>query len=257
MTDWNAAQYSKFKTERTLPAIDLANAIDCKNVHKILDIGCGTGNSTAVLINKFPEAKVVGADNSDDMLSAAKNACPSADFIKLDAENDIDKITEKYDIVFSNACIQWIPNHRKLINDMFSLLRSGGVLAVQIPQQYKHPVHKILNSLADSDKWNKKIKEKRTYNNLSESEYFDILSELSENFRIWEITYFFSMPSHQSIAEWYKGTGLRPYLAQLTDSDQKEYTEDFLERIRATYPVRKNGNIIFEFPRLFFTVTKE
>ena len=124
MTNRNAAQYSKFKKERTLPAIDPANAIDCKNVHKILDIGCGTGNSTAVLINKFPGADVTGADNSDDML------------------------------------------------------------AVQIPQQYKHPVHKILNSLADSDKWNKKIKEKRTYNNLTEGEYFDILSGLSENFRI-------------------------------------------------------------------------
>lgn len=124
MTNRNAAQYSKFKKERTLPAIDPANAIDCKNVHKILDIGCGTGNSTAVLINKFPGADVTGADNSDDML------------------------------------------------------------AVQIPQQYKYLVHKILNSLADSGKWSKKTKEKRTYNNLSESEYSDIVSELYENFRI-------------------------------------------------------------------------
>lgn len=65
------------------------------------------------------------------------------------------------------------------------------------------------------------------------------------------------MPSYQSIAEWYKGIGLRPYLAQLTDSDQKEYTEDFLEKIRETYPVQKSRNIIFEFPKLFFTVTKE
>lgn len=256
MADWSAAQYSKFKMERTLPAIDLVNAIPCGNVRSVLDIGCGIGNSTAVLAKRFPNAQITGADNSEDMLAAARKENPGISFLKLDAETEFDGIKERFDVVFSNACIQWIPNHRALLKSMFSLLRDGGVLAIQIPQQSKYPVHKILQSLSESEKWCDKLTEKRVYHNLTEDEYYDTLSELTEQFRIWETTYFFTMPSHESIVEWYKGTGLRPYLAQLSADDQKEYLDDVMHRLKEIYPVQKNGKIIFRFPRLFFTAQK-
>lgn len=252
MSDWSAVQYSKFKQERTIPAIDLANSLKCENVNSVLDIGCGIGNSTAVLAKKFPCAKITGADNSDDMLTAAKKDNPGIEFIKLDAGKDIDSIKNRYDVVFSNACIQWISNHHKLLKDMFSLLNVGGILAVQIPQQSKHPVHSIMKSLSNSEKWKNKLRVKGIYNNLSENEYYDVLSELTDNFRIWETTYFHSMPSYESIVEWYKGTGLRPYLEQLSVSDQKAYLCDFMQCLKNIYPVQKNGEIIFRFPRLFF-----
>ena len=152
MSDWSAAQYSKFKKERTIPAVDLANAINNENIKTVLDIGCGIGNSTAVLAKKFPNAEITGADNSDDMLASARKENPDIEFIKLDAENEIDSLKKRYDLVFSNACIQWIPNHRKLNKDLFSLLNDGGILAVQIPQQSKHPVHSIMKSLSKSGK---------------------------------------------------------------------------------------------------------
>lgn len=256
MADWSAAQYSKFKMERTLPAIDLANAISCDHVGSVLDIGCGIGNSTAVLARRFPGAKITGADNSEDMLAAAKKENPGLSFLKLDAETELDRIGERFDVVFSNACIQWIPNHRTLLKSMFSLLRSGGVLAIQIPQQSKHPVHKILKELSKSEKWSDKLPKKRVYHNLTEDEYYDTLSAFTEQFRIWETTYFFTMPSHESIVEWYKGTGLRPYLAQLSADDQKDYLNDVTDRLKEIYPVQKNGKIIFRFPRLFFTAQK-
>ena len=160
MADWSAAQYSKFKMERTLPAIDLVNAIPCGNVRSVLDIGCGIGNSTAVLAKRFPNAQITGADNSEDMLAAARRENPGISFLKLDAETELDGIKERFDVVFSNARIQWIPNHRALLKSMFSLLRDGGVLAIQIPQQSKHPVHKILQSLSESEKWCDKLTEK-------------------------------------------------------------------------------------------------
>lgn len=256
MSDWSAAQYSKFKKERTIPAVDLANAINNENIKTVLDIGCGIGNSTAVLAKKFPNAEITGADNSDDMLASARKENPDIEFIKLDAENEIDSLKKRYDLVFSNACIQWIPNHRKLIKDLFSLLNDGGFLAVQIPQKSKHPVHNIIKSLAKSEKLKNKLHVERMYNNLTENEYYDILSELTDNFRIWETTYFHSMPSYESIAEWYKGTGLRPYLQQLSPEDQKDYLDDFIKCLKDTYPIQKNGEIIFRFPRLFFTVQK-
>lgn len=256
MSDWSAAQYSKFKQERTIPAMDLVHSIKCKNAKSVLDLGCGIGNSTAVLAKEFPGAEITGADNSDDMLAAARKENPSIEFIKLDAEKELDSINKHYDIVFSNACIQWIPNHHKLLKSLFSLLNEDGILAVQIPQQSKHPVHHIIKSLSESKKWKNKLHVQRMYNNLSENEYYDVLSELTDDFRIWETTYFHSMPSYESIIEWYKGTGLRPYLEQLSVDDQKAYLDDVMQCLKDTYPIQKNGEIIFRFPRLFFIARK-
>ena len=252
MSDWSAAQYSKFKKERTIPAVDLANSIKCENANSVLDIGCGASNSTAVLAKKFPCAKITGADNSDDMLAAARKENPHIEFIKLDAEKEIDSVEKRYDVVFSNACIQWVPKHRKLLKSLFSLLSDSGTLAIQIPQQSKHPVHNIMKSLSKSDKRKDKLRVQRIYNNLPENQYYDILSELTDSFRIWETTYFHSMPSYESIIEWYKGTGLRPYLEQLSADDRKDYLGDVMQCLRDTYPMQKNGEIIFKFPRLFF-----
>ena len=256
MVEWSAAQYSKFKGERTIPAIDLARSIEHDNVRSVLDIGCGIGNSTAVLAERFPGAKITGADNSDDMLESARRENPDIKFIKLDAENDLGSLEDHYDVVFSNACIQWIPNHYSLLKNMFSLLNDDGILAVQIPQQSKHPVHRIMKTVAESDRWRDKILVHRKYNNLNENEYYDVLSELTDDFRIWEITYFHSMPSYESIIEWYNGTGLRPYLEQLNADDQRAYCNDILQCLKETYPMQRNGEIIFRFPRLFFIAKK-
>lgn len=256
MSDWNSEQYSKFIKERTLPAADLAAAVDCVSPKRILDIGCGVGNSTAVLKNRFPDAEITGADNSDDMLKKARNDNPSLKFIKLDVEHELNSVQTKFDVVYSNACLQWIPNHRQLLTELMSLLNKDGILAVQVPQQAKHPMHRIIREVAASKKWSQKITEIRKFNVLEESEYFDLLSNISDSFRIWEITYFHAMPSHQSIIEWYKGTGLRPYLDQLCESDKILFEEDVLRRTRGEYAVQANGEIIFRFPRLFFTARK-
>ena len=252
MPEWSAEQYSKFKTERTLPAIELVGVINNDNVRMALDIGCGTGNSTVALKIRFPNERIIGADNSDEMLTSARKNYPKLDFIKLDAEKDIVNISDRYDVVFSNACIQWIPDHRLLLKRLMGTVKKGGTLAIQIPQQAKQ----IIKSVADSEKWAKKIPVSRLYYTLNEEEYFDILSELSGNFRMWETTYFHAMPSHQSIVEWYKGTGLRPYLEQLCDSDKTEFEKDVLTETQRFYPVQQNGEIIFRFPRLFMIAAK-
>ncbi len=256
MSKWNAKQYSIFQKERTLPAVNLANAIMKDNVQSVLDIGCGIGNSTAVLKDKFQTATVIGIDSSDDMLDSARKNHPDITFMKLDAGKEIETITERFDVIFSNACIQWIPDHKQLLQSFMQLLNLDGVLAIQIPQQYKHPMHKIIRNVSESNKWRDKITVSRTFHNLKEEEYFDILSELSSDFRMWETVYFHQMPSHKSIVEWYKGTALRPILEQLSDTDKEEFEQDILAETEKIYPVQKNGEIIFRFPRLFFTARK-
>ena len=128
----------------------------------------------------------------------------------------------------------------------------GGTLAVQIPSQGKHPMHRLLNEVTHRAHWADRILSHRPYNELTEEEYFDILSENASDFRMWEITYFLRMPSCESILEWYRGTGLRPYLAQLSDEDKRAFEAEILEGIREIYPVQRSGEIIFRFPRLFF-----
>lgn len=256
MTDWSANQYTKFIKERTQPAIDLANKITISNPRKIIDIGCGPGNSTRVLADKFNDAYIVGADNSQNMLDKAKDQNPDLNFMLFDASRDFTDIKERFDVVFSNACIQWIPNHRELIKNMMGILNDGGMLAVQTPMNYQEPIHLIIGELIKSRKWKNKFANPRLFHNLTQGEYFDLLSEVTDDFSIWETVYCHRMPSHESIIEWYKGTGLRPYLNELSEHEAEEFEREVYNEVVKAYPIQSNGEIIFRFPRFFFTAIK-
>lgn len=256
MAEWNAELYSEFLKDRTQPSIDLANRITIENPKSIIDIGCGPGNSTEVLKKRFPNARVIGADLSKDMIKTAESNHKDIEFIQFDASRDFEKLNEKFDVVFSNACIQWVPDHKKLLPEMMSILNDGGVLAVQTPMNYKEPIHMIIESLVNSEKREKHFSKPRIFYNLLQEEYFDLLSEISSDFTMWETVYCHRMSSHESIIEWYKGTGLRPYLSALSAEKAGEFEKEVLEQIRKEYPIQKNGEIIFRFPRFFFTALK-
>lgn len=257
MMNWDAHQYQRYERERTLPARDLAHAIPLKSARRIIDVGCGIGNSTSVLHERFPDAKIIGADSSPAMLEAARQAHPDLTFIPFDAAEDFCKLEGSFDVVFSNACIQWIPDHDRLLTEMMGVLRPGGVLAVQIPMNHDEPIHQIITSLAGSDRWRGRFQGiPRVFHTLTQSEYYDILAELASDFSLWQTTYCHRMPSHLSIMEWYKGTGLRPYLAALPPQAAAEFEADVYREVKAAYPVQRCGEIIFRFPRFFFTATK-
>lgn len=253
---WNSEQYLKFKAERTQPAIDLANRITVRSPTDIIDIGCGPGNSTEILKKRYPNAAVVGADNSENMLEAAREKYPDIEFILCNASNDLNSIGRKFDVVFSNACIQWIPDHPKLLREMMSLLKEGGELAVQIPMNYDEPIHKIIGKTASSEKWRDKFNEPRHFYTLTPEKYYDILSEISSDFEMWQTAYFHRMKSHSDIMEWYRSTGLRPYLEALSPADKEEFEKDIFTEVEKAYPKQANGEIIFRFPRLFFKAVK-
>jgi len=255
MEDWNSGQYLMFENERTQPAIDLINRICLDNPRKIIDIGCGPGNSTKVLAEKFFDAYILGVDNSPNMIETAQANHPSLDFKICDVGNDLSKLGKGYDIVFSNACIQWIPNHRELLTKLIGLLKVGGILAIQMPMNYEEPIHKIICEISTNKKWKSEFNDPREFYNMKQVEYFDLLSEISSDFSIWETTYYHKLKSHGDIMEWYRGTGLRPYLNALSEDKKKSFEEDVFQRIVEEYPSQKNGDIIFRFPRFFFIAT--
>ena len=252
MGDWNSAQYLMFENERTQPAIDLVNRICIDDPKKIIDIGCGPGNSTQALAQRFPNAYILGVDNSSNMIETAKRDYPNLDFKTCDVGKDLSLIDNDFDVVFSNACIQWIPNHNQLLKNMIGLLKPDGILAVQTPMNYEEPIHKIIKAVSTSKKWKLEFASPRTLNNLTQSEYFDLLSEISSEFSMWETIYCHKLKSHKDIMEWYRGTGLRPYLDVLVDEKKKVFEQDIFDKVIKEYPIQKSGNIIFRFPRLFF-----
>lgn len=253
MTDWNAAQYLKFKAQRTQPAIDLARRIDCDEVRKVLDVGCGPGNSTTILAERFPGAAVCGIDASEEMIEAAQKAQPALEFRRCDASRELATLPGPYDVVFSNACLQWIPDHERLLADLLALVRPGGVLAFQIPMQYEEPIHRIISAMIRSDRWQGVLGHLEIFHHLSRNGYVEVLTALAADFDVWETTYYHILASHKDIIEWYRGTGLRPYLAALSESDRAAFTKAVFHEVIRHYPPLRDGRILFRFPRFFAT----
>ncbi len=255
MSEWNPEQYLKFKNQRTQPAIDLAKRVIKHRPGKILDIGCGPGNSTAVLADRFPDSYVLGVDNSEDMIKKAAKAFPNIRFQLCDAALEIDKLNS-YDVIFSNACMQWIPNHKQFIPKLMDKLNTGGVLAVQIPMNSQEPLLKIMDNVVKEPKWNFSLSNIETNETLLPEEYFDILSNCSSSFDIWETVYYHNMPTIQAMIEWIKGTRLRPYLNALDSSKASELEQEIFSQATRVYSPQQNGEIIFRFRRFFFTAVK-
>ncbi len=256
MSSWDSVQYLKYKQERTQPSVDLAARIPELSAERVVDIGCGPGNSTEVLHRRFPEATVLGIDNSMEMLKTAATAHPDFVFRCCDVSCELPTLGCGYDVVFSNACLQWVPDHPKLLRELMGLLRDGGFLAVQIPLQFEQPVHRLIRETALSPEWKDYFPEVRDFYILTESEYFDLLSDISRDFSMWSTIYFHRMAGHEALLDWYRGTGLRPYLDVLPEERIPDFEAELMRKIKQEYLLQKNGEVIFRFPRLFFWAQK-
>lgn len=255
MSEWNSEQYLKFKSQRTQPAVDLAKRIAVGQPKTVLDIGCGPGNSTSVLKERFPNAEILGVDSSSNMIEKAKKSYPDLNFHICDAVCDLDKL-DTYDVIFSNACLQWIPNHREFIPRVFNKLNKNGVLAVQVPMNGEEPLFKVIGGAVSESRWSFSGMNIETNGVLRPEEYFDILSSCTDSFDIWETVYYHSMPSVEEMVEWVKGTRLRPYINALDKSDALLLEKEIAKRASEFYGKQENGEIIFKFRRLFFTAEK-
>lgn len=255
MADWNSELYLKFEQERTRPARDLADRIRMVPAKTVLDVGCGPGNSTAVLKEAFPGADILGVDNSAAMLDKARSAHPDLRFAFCDAARIRECAGGRFDVIFSNACIQWLPDHRPLLRNMFDCLNPGGVLAVQIPMNSGAPLFRIIREEIARFR---ELDPVRCEPNetLDPDGYYRILAELTDSFELWECSYYHRMGSHRMLVEWVKGTRLRPYLNVLNDRSAKELEERILERAGQVYPVQPDGCILFRFRRFFFTAKR-
>ena len=253
MSDWKPDKYLEFKSERTQPSIDLVSKINQVNPKTIIDIGCGPGNSTQVLANRWADAKITGIDSSNAMIEKARQEFPNQQWIEADASTY--KSSEKFDIVFSNAVIQWIPDHEALLAKLKRLLTDNGTLAVQIPLFWDMPLGKILDSVGRDNRWREKtvgVSDLLIIQNYSF--YYDVLSNLFNTVKMWVTDYLHVMDNHLSIIEMMRSTGLKPYSERLADeANMNAFEAMVIENMKKPYPVQKNGKVLLPFKRLFFT----
>ncbi len=250
--DWNPELYLKFRNERTQPSIDLVNRININfEPESIIDIGCGPGNSGQILFGRWPNAKFVGIDNSQKMIEKATSDYPDKSWQIADAATY--KSETKFDIVYSNATIQWIPNHEQLLGRLYELLSARGILAIQLPIFGDMPIAKEIENTAKRSKWRKQTEfcsQLFTFHDYNF--YYDILSGRFASIEMWETYYLHILESHKSIIEMTKSTGMKPYLDSLNNEfEREEFENDILTEIVNHYPVQSNGKVIFPFKRLF------
>ncbi len=250
--DWNPNQYLLFRNERTQPSIDLVNRIRPERRPKrILDLGCGPGNSSEVLTRRWPEAALVGVDNSPAMIEKAKAEYPEREWILCDAA-EYDS-SDPFDIVYSNALIQWIPGHERLLTRFLSLLSARGILAVQVPQFTEMPLGRIVGEVSRRSRWADKTRgcaELFTFHDYRF--YHDLLAEKVRSLDMWETDYIHRMESHWAVIEWIRSTGLKPYLERLGDDERADFEREVLDGVKGSYPAQSDGAVLFPFKRLFF-----
>ena len=246
---WNPQQYSRFAGQRLRPALDLIARIPKEDPKSVVDLGCGTGNVTRILRNRWPQASVVGVDGSPQMLEQAKAQADVA-WEQVDlAEWEPQSAT---DIVFSNAALHWLDDHPALFARLCRYVACGGVLAVQMPRNFAAPSHALIDELASSAPWRKSLAGLlRPQPVLAPEAYYDLLAPRTTSLDIWESEYLQILEGENPVAEWTKGTWLSPLLAALGPEARSEFEAEYRRRIALAYPRRADGKTLFPFRRLF------
>ncbi len=254
MPTWDADQYLRFGDERTRPCQDLAARVALVSPRRIVDLGCGPGNSTQVLAQRWPGADLTGLDSSPDMIDAARATYPRGRWVVGDIAAWAAGDEGPFDVVFSNAALQWVEDHAAVYPRLLGHAAVGGALAVQVPHNQDGLAHRLMREVAASERFRSALPASRVreWHVHDPAFYYDALSPHAARLDVWETEYIHVMAGPEAIVDWYKGTGLRPFLDALaSDADRTKFTADYLERIRAAFPRRPDGRVLFPFRRLF------
>jgi trans-aconitate 2-methyltransferase len=245
---WDAAQYLKFAAERTQPCRDLAGRIALDAPGRIIDLGCGPGNSTEVLAKRWPAAEITGLDSSAEMIAKASAAFPEQRWVTAEiAEWAAGEAS--FDLVFSNAALQWVPDHLGLLPRLMQRVAAGGALAVQMPGNWDAAAHRLMRNIAAQFPETHDVREWFTHDL---GFYYDVLAAQAARVELWATEYVHVLDNAEAIVEWYRGTGMRPFLDALSsDGERERFLAQYLGAVREAYPPHENGRALFPFRRIF------
>jgi trans-aconitate 2-methyltransferase len=253
---WSASQYVKFEDERTRPARDLLVQVPLQSVRHAVDLGCGPGNSTELIIDRYGADGVSGLDSDTNMLEAARKRLPGTAFVEADLGSW--QPTEPADLLFANAVFQWLPNHLDIFDRLMDGLAEGGALAVQMPDNLGEPTHLLMEETAHAGPWKAAFETKSVRRKVlpPPSTYYSRLIAKAARVDIWHTIYNHPMADAAAIVEWVKGTGLMPYLANAGEEHREAFLADYLERVEKAYPKMSDGRVLLTFPRIFMVAVK-
>ncbi len=256
MTDWNPSQYLAFASEREKPALDLMSRIAADDLHKIVDLGCGPGNSTALLRQKYPKANITGIDSSPAMIDRARTSGIAATFEIADVANW--QPANDVDLVFSNSLFQWIPHHPNVLLRIFNAMQNGGTLAIQMPDNLAEPSHRMMRETATSGSWKTTLEKATSARSPlgSATTYYDLFKPSASRLEVWRITYFHVLNGLQGIVDMLSSTGLRPFVEPLDAVARQEFLQQYREALAPHYPLTIDGKVLLPFPRFFLVATR-
>lgn len=255
-TRWDANLYSRFSDHRLRPALELLDRVPLEAPTVIYDLGCGTGNVTRIISERWPSAKVCGLDSSREMLGKATAESAKIQWVEADIQRW--QPGELPDLVYSNATLHWVPGHRELFPRLVGFLRPGGCLAVQIPLNWNAPSHRLMQATLTDGGPNgtalgtETLRQAVAKDWVEDTEtYYDLLAGHTKSVDIWETEYLQVLQGSDPVLEWVKSTGLRPILAGLDDKERPIFLAEYARRLRAAYPARADGHTLYPFRRLF------
>jgi trans-aconitate 2-methyltransferase len=254
---WSAKQYVAFEDERTRPVRDLLSALPPIDARVVVDLGCGPGNSTEELAARYPRAQASGIDSSQDMIEAARARLPGIRFAVQDLQTWDDP--GLFDVILANAVLQWVPSHEVLLPALIAKLERGGALALQMPDNLGEPAHRMMREVAAAGPWAAKLagaSQARTP--LPKPEwYYSLLRPLCSRVDIWRTTYYHSLPGGaKAVVEWFKGSGLRPFLEPLSTEERGAYLERYTAEISKICLPLADGGVLLPFPRVFLAAIR-
>ena len=252
---WSPQQYLKFEDARLRPALDLLARVDLDNPRRIYDLGCGTGNVTRLLAERWPHAHVVGVDNSAAMLAAAAAKLPQIEWRQQHLADW--RAPEPADLIYSNAALHWLPDHDRLLPALVESLAGDGVLAVQMPRNFSAPSHTLIGETVRAGPWRARLESLLGDSPVAAPErYYEWLAPHARRLDLWETEYLQVLEGEDPVKEWTKGTWLRQFLERLDPAEALQFERDYAQRLRAAYPRRADGKTLFPFRRLFLVLKK-
>ena len=250
---WNPGQYLKYGNHRIRPAIDLLARVDMEHPETVCDLGCGPGNSTRLLADRWPEARITGIDSSVDMLTQAAADLPDLQWVEADL-NGWSPVSPA-DVIFSNAALHWLDDHGALFPDLLDHLNPGGVLAVQMPGNYAAPSHMLIFEAAEP--WMDKIGPVMRSDPVEDLDvYYDALSTAADHLDIWETVYVQALEGDNAAAEWLKGSALKPLLDVLDEDEAQDFFAAYSALTQKAYPKRADGKTLYPFRRVFIVAKR-
>jgi trans-aconitate 2-methyltransferase len=250
---WDPRQYARYRDERSRPFFDLIAQVGTESPGCVLDVGCGSGELTVTLSERWPNATVRGVDSSAEMIASTPSG--SRVSFSVRAAQDLDAVG--VDVLVSNAALQWVPQHPELLTTWAGQLNDDGWIAFQVPSNFGAPSHRLMAELADSPQWRDRLEGvlRGALAVREPEEYLDLMTAQGLHTEVWQTEYLHVLGGENPVLAWVAGTGLRPILAALEDDEAARFTAEYAAMLLGAYPRRSYGTV-FGFLRTFVVAHK-